>query len=522
MTRTQNSFFNVITGIGSTLLLVLLNFITRSVFIRTLGESYLGIEGVFTNILSMLSLADLGFGSAIVFKLYRPIEENDRPRLRVLVKLYRRTYFIVGCVIAFLGLCLIPFLPKLAKDYYLFSELGLNAAFIFLLYLFNSVSSYWFFAYKSAVVQANQKTYLLNLLGYATSIINSLCQILVLIYAKNFVLYVCVQIGFSVLNNILYALICDRRYPYVREKTPDRISREELKEFFKDCSALFLYRASSVITNASDTIVLSALVGLQTVGLYANYLSIKNSIRSLLFTCLTSINASLGSLYTTGKIEWSRLVYRVVNFCTVIIYGIAAIGMAVLMDDFISLWLGDRFVVTTWTHNGTTFYMPIAILIGVEVYAIGIANFCSSFRNAMGLFQELKYRPIATVILNLAICILAVPYLGIAGCIISTIISLSATNLIFDPLIIHKHALKQSARPYFRRNLVYMIVVLVAGVLAWWVCRLIPLEGILGFIVRGCVCVAIPGILFILCFFRTEEFRFLVDTATSLLRRPRN
>lgn len=521
MTRTQNSFFNVITGIGSKLLLVILNFITRSVFIKTLGESYLGIEGVFTNILSMLSLAELGFGSAIVFKLYRPIEENDRKRILVLVKLYRKTYFIIGCVIALLGICLIPFLPKLAKDYYLFSQLGLNAAFIFLLYLFNSVSSYWFFAYKTAFVQANQKSYLLNLLGYATSIANSLCQILVLKFTRDFVVYILVQIGFSVLTNMLYALICDRRYPYLKEKTSERISREELKEFFKDCSALLLYRASSVITNASDTIVLSALVGLQTVGLYANYLSLKNSIRSLLFTCLTSIQASLGSLYSVGKIEWSRLIFRVVNFCTVIIYGISSIGMAVLMDDFVALWLGDRFVVTTWTYNGITFYMPIAILIGVEVYAIGLANFCSSFRNAMGLFQELKYRPIATVVLNLLICIVAVPYIGIAGCILSTIISLSATNLIFDPMIIHKHALKQSSRPYFLRNLAYLCVFLVAGVLTWWVCGLIPLEGIPGFIVRGCICVAIPGILFVLCFFRTEEFRFLLSTVKALLHRTK-
>ena len=111
--------------------------------------------------------------------------------------------------------------------------------------------------------------------------------------------------------------------------------------------------------------------------------------------------------------------------------------------------------------------------------------------------------------------------LGIAGCIISTIISLSATNLIFDPLIIHKHALKQSARPYFRRNLTYFLVVLIAGVLSWWVCGLIPLDGIWGFIVRGCICVAIPGVLFILCFCRTEEFRFLINTARDLLRRPK-
>lgn len=519
MSRTQNSILNFITNLGSSLLLVVLNFVTRSMFIRYLGTSYLGIEGLFSNILTMLSLAELGFGSAIVFKLYKPIEEQDRPRILVLMKLYRKTYFILGCVIAAVGICLIPFLPSLVKDYHRFADLGLNAVIIFLLYLFNSVASYWFFAYKSAFVQASQKTYLLNLLGYAVAIVNSICQILVLVFLRSFILYLSVQIFFAVLTNLLYALVCDKRYPYIREKTSERISKEELKEFFKDCASLLLYRGSNTITTASDNVVLSAMVGLETVGYYANYLSIKTALRSLLYTFLSAVQASLGSIYSTGNLEWSRLVFRVVNFCTVLLYGIGAIGLAVLMDDFIQLWIGSEYIVTSWLYNGQTVSTPIALLIGIEIFTYGQVLYCSIFRNAMGLFQELKFRPVASILVDLAICILTIPYLGIAGCVLSTIVSHLTTNLIFDPIVICKHGLKQSPWGYFLRNLSYKLVIILAGLLAWWVCGLIPFDGIAGFLLRGVVCVLVPSFSMVICFCRTTEFSFLLNTVKTLLHK---
>lgn len=518
MSRTKNSILNFITNLGSMLLTVLLNFITRSVFIHTLGSSYLGIEGLFTNILSMLSLAELGFGSAIVFKLYRPIQENDQQRLRVLMKLYKRVYLIIGGVIIVLGLCLLPLLPHLIEDYDSLAALGLNATVIFLIYLFSSASSYWFFGYKTSFVEATQKSYKLTVIGYAISIASSLCQILILVLTGNFILYLLCQILFSVTRNLVYAAVCDKNHPYLKEKTSERVSRTELKEFFKDCSALLLYRVSNVIIGGSDNIVLSSLVGLSTVGLYANYLSVKSSLQSILYTFLRSIQASLGNLYTTGNLQWSRLIFRVVNFFTVWIFGVGGIGIAVLLNDFISLWLGSDYVVTAFTSaSGITVTTPVALLAGIELFVTGQKYYCGSFRNAMGLFQELKYRPLFSVIVNLFFSILLVPYVGMAGCLISTIISALTVNLIVDPIIIHKHALKESPKMYFIRNLLYKIVLVAAGLLSWWICGLIPLGGFPGFIIKGCICVFVPSVFFFLCFFRTDEFRYLLNTVRTLL-----
>lgn len=521
MTRTQNSFFNLITNFGASLMVVVLSFITRTVFINTLGTTYLGLEGLFTNLLSMLSLAELGFGSAIVFKLYKPIEEQDRHRIQVLMKLYRQVYRIVGAVIVVVGLCLIPFLPRLVRDYDLLAERGLNAIVLFVIYLFNTASSYWFFAYKTEFMKATQKSYILNIVGYAVSVGSSLAQMLALLLTKNFYVYILAQVAFTIIRNLVYALICDRRHPYLNEPVSDRISREELKDFWKDCSALLLYRLSNVVIGGSDQVVLSALCGLDTVGLYSNYVAIKTSLDNLLYSFLRSIQASLGSLYAAGNLEWSRLIFRVVNFFTVWLYGIGAIGLAVMTNEFITIWphVGPSFVVTSWVWNGHTIQTPVALLIGIEFYVTGQKYYCGSFRNAMGLFQQLKYRPVASVLVNLTFSLLLVPYLGMAGCVVSTIIAAVTVNLIVDPLIIHKHALQQSPRGYYLRNLLYKLVIGGAGVLTWFLCGLIPLGGLVGFVVRGCLCVAVPSAVFVLCFFRTTEFRFLLNTAISLLPR---
>lgn len=519
MTRTQNSFFNIITGVTSSLLAMLLSFVTRTVFIRTLGSSYLGIEGYFSNILSVLNLANLGFGTAIIFKLYKPIEADDRRRIQVLMKLYRQVYFVVGCAVAVLGLCLIPFLPRLVRDYGRFAALGLSAPGVFLLYLFSTVSSYWFFAYKSSFVTATQKTYILSLVGYAVYFADCISKILVLVLTKNFIFYLLVQIFFIILQNILNAVVCDRRYPYLKERTEERVSKEELISVFKDCGAMMLHRTSNTVMDSTDNIVLTALVGLDITGLYANYLMVKKNLFHLIWTVVEATKAPLGSLHATDHAEWSRLSFRVVNFLSMWMFGVGAIGIAVLLNDFIRLWAGESYVVASWTAGGRTVSTPLPLLIGIEFYLAGQVNYCNLFRDITGTFQQEKFRPIASVLINLTVSALLVPRLGIAGCVIGTITAYLTTYLLFDPRIIWRIALKQSPRAYYLRNLLYKAVVIAAGLLSRWLCSLVTLGGIPGFIVRGCICVAVPCAVFALCYFRTMEFRFLLRSAAGLLAR---
>lgn len=504
----------------SSVLLPLLNFITRSVFIRCLGENYLGIEGVFTNILSFLSLANLGFDSAIAYELYRPLENKDFPRVHALMELYRQVYRIIGCVVFVLGLCIIPLLPHFVKDYELFGQLGLNPVVVFLMYLLNNAASYWFFAYKTTLVHAAQKKYLLTIAGYAVSIVGALAQILALVLTHNFLIYLAVQILFVILRQLLNAVVCDRCFPFLKEKASETVSKTERKRIFKDCYAIFFHRVNGTVLNVSDTFVLTSMAGMWFVGRYSNYLAIKNAIYGVVSIISSSLQASIGSLFSVDRKDWTRLLYRATTYATSLLYGIAAIGFAVLANEFIAdIWIGDPFVVTTWDAGGRTVITPVALLIGVELYCSGHANVTALFRSGSGLFYRLRYRPIYTILINLVVSVLTVPHLGMAGCVLGTIAALLTGEILIDCFFINREALDQSPIPYLLRLLWQTALIAVSGALCFWLCGRIPLAGIPGFLVRGVICVVVPSAVFLGCTFRTTEFRYLYKTGLSLLKR---
>ena len=516
MSRSQNSIKNIITSNISQVLIIVLNFIVRTVFVRTLGMEYLGLSGLFTNILTVLSLADMGLGNAIIFKLYKPIEEKNERRIIALMKLYRKMYTCIGCIVAFLGVCVAPFLKYIIKDYDTFGKLGLNPVIILLLYVLQTASSYWFFAYKQSMVYAHQKTYLLTVKGYIVSVISAMCQIAVLVFWNNFfvdtfIAYTCVIILFSIIQNLVYARVADKYFPYLRSTTDEKISKEEIREILKDCGALFIYKADTAVISATDNIALSAMLNLATVGLYSNYRLIYTNIKNVLMKVMDSVGASVGSIHATGKLEWKRTIFRTINLATVILFGVISVPLAVVGDEFISLWIGDKFLGSCSVGIfGSQIKLSLAALIGIELYLYGMTLFLSKFRNGFGLFRQLKVRPVIGMIINLALTILLIPYLGASGTVISTIAAYAFTTCIFDPIVIIKHELHTSKVKYFMTNLLYSAVTVGAYVLSYLACSAIHGSGILFFIIHGFVSVFITGAVYIICFGRTETMRELL------------
>lgn len=244
--RTKNSSLNLASTFGQQLLNMALRFAVRTVFVYTLGKSYLGINGLFADILSMLSLAEFGFDAAIGYKLYRPLVERDERAIRMYLKFFKQVYRVVSGVILGLGLLLIPALPMLIKDYDRLGELGINAVLIYVIYLLQSVSSYLFFAYRSAVIKADQKSYILNVVSGLVDIVMSLVQIAILLIWHNYIAYIMALIGFNIVRNLISARIATARYPDYFAGETDALPRQEIKEIFKDCSALFVFKVDNV------------------------------------------------------------------------------------------------------------------------------------------------------------------------------------------------------------------------------------------------------------------------------------
>lgn len=510
--RTTNTIYNFTSSIGGQLLTIIMQFAVRTVFIKKLGESYLGISGLFSNILSMLSLAEFGVGSAILFKLYEPIAKKDTHRIALLMKFYRTVYQIIGIVVAVIGLCLIPFLPYLMKDYERLETLHINAVLIYLLYLTQTVSSYLFFAYKSAIVKANQKEYLLNIISYFFTIVAGLVQIVTLMLFHNFIIYVVVAILQIIGQNLASAIFANKQYPYINEKTEEKISSEEVKEVFKDCSALFLYKLNGVVLKATDNIILSAFIGLDIVALYTNYYVFYTTINSLFNKVFGSVSHSLGNLHTSHDTEHEYQVFESVNLITMVLGGTAGVGIFVVADEFVNTWIGAEWVLA----------QPFSLLMGLEVFTLASRISLSKYRTTMGLFQQAKLRPLFGMIINLAVSILLVNFWGISGVLVGTLVADWTTFMWFDPLIIHKHGFK-NIRPvtqYYFKLLKYMAVIAVTGAVDFLICtNLLTGHGWISVIVHAVICGLTVPMALIAISYHTQEGQYVYHLALSYVKK---
>lgn len=460
--RTTNTIFNFTSSIGGQLITILMHFVVRTVFINTLGKSYLGISGLFSNILSMLALAEFGVGSAIIFKLYKPIADEDHQRIAILMKFYKVVYRVVGSAIGIIGLILIPFLPIIISDYDRLEQLGINAVFILILYLLKSVVSYLFFAYKSAIIKANQKEYLITVIGYFFTVGSTLLQIVSLLIYPSFTIYVTIMVIQVIVQNVVYAKLADKMYPYINERTEEKLSRTEIKETLKDCAALFLYELNDVVLKATDNIVLSMFVGLNIVAEYSNYYILYNTINSLFNKIFNSMSHSLGNLNASEGKEKGYPVLESTILITAIIGATAGIGIFVVADELIETWIGNDWVIE----------QPFSLLMGFEIFTMAFRLCVSKFRTTLGLFQQAKFRPIAGMIINLVVSVILVQSLGIVGVLIGTVTSDWTTTMWIDPLVIHKYGYNNEYRVsvYFFKLFKYLAIACVMGAVNYLVC----------------------------------------------------
>lgn len=506
--RTKNSVLNLFTGLGGQLLSTLLKFVVRTVFIYTLGKAYLGVNGLFSDILTMLSLTELGFDTAINFKLYKPLADGDEQRVRVLMKFYKQAYRMVGTVILLLGLCIIPALPVLIRDYDSLEALKINAALIFILHILRSVSSYWFFAYRSAIMKANQKKYILDLVGFFITLATNIAKVLVLVFLKDFVLYTATVIVFNLIHNLINAIVAKHYYPQFFEKEEDSLSKAEIRDMLKDCMALFVYKVNAIVLKGTDNLVISSFIGIAAVGLYSNYLLFFTTVKSLLGRFYEAVRASMGNLFATESVETRYRFFQLMNFLTAVLYGTAGAGIAVCADELIRVWVGADYVVA----------QPFAILIGIETYFNGLQINLGQIRTVSGVFRQMWFRPILGILINLGVSIVLVQIWGLYGVIIGTIAALVLTNFLVDPSLIHKYSFHnyKPVSVYYKRNLTYIgVVVVVAAVDLWISSVLFVGHGWYSLIVHVLiVAVTVPGV-FLVLYRKSPECQHLLRLGKS-------
>ncbi len=504
--RTKNSLINMAVGVGGQLLSALLAFIGRLVFIHYLSSAYLGVNGLFSDVLGMLNLAELGIGSAMVFSMYLPAATGDQKKLTQLMNLYRLLYRGVAVFVLLVGLCLMPFLDVLTKGGDGIAHLRL----IYLLYLLQSVSSY-LLTYKNSIYLAYQKAYLKTALDQLFNVLRLLVQILVLVVTGNFILYLVVQLFLPMLSGVIISVKVDREFPYLKESR-ELPQKEERNHILRNIGALSLHKLATVVVRSTDNLLMSAFVGLSTVGIYSNYKLVLNNINYVFNRITNSFTGSLGNLYATEESSRVYEIYRALDLGGFLLYGYVSGGMYVLFNLFIEVVFGADYL-----------FPGIVVLIIVTEFLIsGLRQINLQFREAMGLFWNDRYKAVAEALINLVVSICLAQKFGVAGIIGGTIISSVTTCVWVEPYILMRYGMKEDwqkkLRDYFLEYLRRLGVVAAAAVLTGLMIRWIPGKNFGWFLVEGILYTAVYVVLILLVYSRKREYQYLMNRSLRKIR----
>lgn len=494
--RTSKSIVNISASLINKILKLVLQFVVRTIFIYFLGKEYLGINGLFASIISLLSLADLGFGVALPFSLYKPLAENDEEKIKSIMGLYSKVYRIIGISVLGIGCSITPFLQSIIKD---MPDIP-NIIYIYILFVLNSAVSY-FFTYKRSLIIADQKGYIVTFIESIFTILLTIAQIIVIVVFKNYILYLCMGIISTVLQNIYISYKCNRIYPFLNNRNFTKLKKEEKKQLSKNIGALFIYKLAMVIETGTDNIVISTFLGIAYVGLYSNYLLIIDSIKNVLMLAVNSLTASIGNVIASEDNEKSYLLFKAIDMICIICYGISSIAICILINPFINLWIGKEYLLDSY----------VVLALGINFYIFGSQNTTSSFRNAYGLFWQGRYRPIVMILSNLFLSIILVQYVGLVGVFIGTIISRLISVGVMDYYVVHKYGFKKSVMPYILKKVMYFFVVCIIGLLSYIIASFIKGNTLI-FLILKAICICISSLILFLLFFRKkEEFKYVMS-----------
>ncbi len=510
MSRSVNSIKNILVGLGGRLFLHLTHFIIRTVFLYTLGVEYLGLQGLFLNILGMLALSELGMSTAVSYVLYKPLAENNTQKICQIMHFIKNAYRIVALFILVGGMCILPFVSGIAAES---KNLG-NVNVIFLLYLFKTVVTYLFFAYKSVIIVADQKRYLFTIYTTIISVVVYIVQFITLVVlcdvigaSSAFVLYLIVGIIGQLISNIIISCKADKMYPYLKDNRKAILPRTERKELLKKIFATACYKINSKIVKSTDSIVITGFLGIVANGLYSNYYFITSNVFNIVRIFFSSMTASIGNLVANESVEKSEFVFRSLSLISYWIFGFCSVCMFVLIEPFILLWAGQNCSlgqITAW-------------IFALEFLMEGYQLVSISYKDACGLFWEGRFSPIVTATLNIIISIILVKKCGVAGVILGTTISRFLTTWWFEPVLVYKKAFHMPVAGYFMRYILAVLLVLANVVIIKYIGSLYTGNMLISFVLNTLLCVVITNLTFFAVYRNMEEFSYVRDIVTGLL-----
>lgn len=486
---------------------ILISFISRIVFIRVLGKEYLGLNGLFTNILTVLSLAELGIGEAINFSLYKPLAINDTKKCNMLMQYYKKTYYIIGCAVLILGIAITPLVPLLIND---LPDIY-NLKIIYILFVINTGISY-FYSYKRNLIIADQNRYIATIYRYLFYFILNVVQIVWLIVFKNYIGFLILQILNTLLENIFISKKANKMYPFLEQKESIQLDKETKREIVKNTKALMMHKVGGIAVSSTDNIILSKFVNLSEVGLYSNYSMILSALNAVFSQFYNSIIASVGNLFALKDKEKQYEVFEIIDFIGFCIYSLAFVGLAVLLNPFIEIWLGSQFL----------FDKYIVLVLVINFYITGMRKSSMTFREASGLFYKDRWKSIVEAIINIVASLILVKKIGTIGVFLGTLISSITVCVWVEPLVLYKYGFEKKISLYFKNYFIYMAFTAFLFVQINLVSLLIKGNIYIVFLIKLVLIIIIYLINMLIFFRKDKKYKYLIEMIKSAIIKIKN
>lgn len=502
--RGKNATRNMVFGIVQVTYSQLMPFVIRTIIIYLMGIQYAGLNSLFTSILSVLNLAELGVGSAMVFSMYKPIAEDDKVTICALMKLYRTYYRVIGLIILVIGIVITPFIPKLIKGT-IPGELN-----IYVLYFMNLVATvltYWLYGYKNCLLSAHQRNDIVYKIGIATSTITYILQILVLSIKHDYYYYLAISLFMNAAYNIISAMIVDKLFPQYRAK--GKLSKKQVSEINHRVKDLFTLKIGNVVVGYVDTIIISTFLGLKSLAIYQNYYFIISAVFGFVTVVFKSCTAGIGNSIIVETEEKNLNDLKKFTLMISWIGGFCCSCFAGMYQPFMTLWVGKKLLLN---YN-------YVILFCVYFYVLIIDSLLNLYKDAAGVWHKDRFRPLVTALVNLVMNLIMVQFWGLYGIILSTIISMLFVGI---PWLYHNLfsvLFHNGSKTYLSQLLMYSLT----AVISTTICMIISLNtniksSIVSLIFNALIGILIPNCIFFVLYRKKSEFMELVlmiDTLTK-------
>lgn len=498
--KTKLAAKGIVTGFINKIVTMVLPFAVRTIMIYTIGMQYIGLNSVFSSILSILSFAELGFGNVMVYSMYKPIAEKDNDKLCALLNLYKKLYQIIGIIILAVGLVIMPFIKHFINGEH---PADVNLYVLYLIFLFNSVISYWLFAYKGSMLSAHQMYYVQNNINTIISVLMSVGQILALLLIKNYYVYVIMIPLSTIANNIYIAYVTKKMYPdVIPNGTVDKETSNDIK---KNVLSGIGHKLGPTATTSIDNLVVSSYAGLIMAGVYNNYNYIITAVTGFVSLVFGNFVAGIGNSLLTESKEKNYEDFKFFTFLNTLLVGWSSVCILCLCQPFMWLWVGR--------NNGEDhmYSMAAVVILVIMYYVQQIRAIVTSYKTAAGMWYADRLKPYVATIANAILDIVLFPFWGVVGILLSTIFARAAIGIPWETNAMFKGYFKQPQIPYYLTIGKYALITAFIGVLSYLACMALPDESWAWLLVKGIVCAVCTALLYLLIYFRNPHMKRLLS-----------